>query len=305
MPRTKRGIVVLVAAVVLLLGAAAGYSRTSEMVIPDDPPGGGGPAYPAEKVESAVVEEINTSGSADYFIWMMSQADLGPAAALRTKAEKGLFVYNALTQMANSSQASLRASLDSQGVTYESLYIVNGILVRGGTLATLADAANRADVREITANHEFQADLPPTDTPPAAAGIESNILFVGADIVWNRGQTGQGSVLAANDTGLDEDHPAIKSHYRGCLNPPTCTSEDHHYDWWDATRTYLTDPFDGNSHGTHVTGTMVGDDGGANRIGVAPGAKTIHCKNLNNGGGGTDAWILECFQWDLAPWDLN
>ena len=58
-------------------------------------------------------------------------------------------------------------------------------------------------------------------------------------------------------------------------------------------------PRDYDGHGTHTTGTMVGDDGGANQIGVAPGAQWIACGGL----GGTDP--LDCFEFFLAPWDLN
>jgi subtilisin family serine protease len=119
------------------------------------------------------------------------------------------------------------------------------------------------------------------------------------------GITGSGTVVAVDDTGLDEDHPAIRSHYRGCLNPPSCTSEDHNYDWWDATGTYPYDPWDGHGHGTFCTGVAIGDDGGANQIGMAPGAKTIHCKVLTDGGSANDAQVMECFQWNLAPWDLT
>ena len=40
---------------------------------------------------------------------------------------------------------------------------------------------------------------------------------------------------------------------------------------------------DDNDHGTHTTGTMVGDDGLGNRIGVAPGARWIACRNMDRG----------------------
>ena len=50
-------------------------------------------------------------------------------------------------------------------------------------------------------------------------------------------------------------------------------------------------------------GTMVGDDGGANQIGMAPGAKWIGCRNMNVGDG-TPATYTECWQWFLAPTDL-
>jgi subtilisin family serine protease len=51
-------------------------------------------------------------------------------------------------------------------------------------------------------------------------------------------------------------------------------------------------------------GTMVGDDGAGNQIGMAPGAKWIGCRNMERGWG-TPATYTECFQWFLAPTDLN
>ena len=51
-------------------------------------------------------------------------------------------------------------------------------------------------------------------------------------------------------------------------------------------------------------GTMVGDDGGANQIGMAPGARWIGCRNMDQGNG-TPATYAECFQWFVAPTDLN
>jgi hypothetical protein len=259
------------------------------------------------KVEALVLDELAAGGQTDFFVWMSEKADLSPAAQLHTKAEKGQFVYETLLATANRTQADLRRTLDGQGVTYEAFYIANKVLVRGGSQALLTTLAARADVAQITANHQFQLQEPFKDASAAntPAGIESNITFVKAPDVWALGYTGQGTVMAGNDTGLDETHPAIKAHYRGCLNPPTCTSYDHNYNWWDATGTYPTDPWDGFGHGTHTTGTMVGDDGGANQIGVAPGAQTVHCKNMTDGGSGDDGTFTTCFQWDLAPWDLN
>ena len=42
-------------------------------------------------------------------------------------------------------------------------------------------------------------------------------------------------------------------------------------------------PCDDQGHGTHTTGTTAGSDGGANQVGVAPGAKWIGCRNMDQG----------------------
>ncbi len=263
-----------------------------------------------DKVEPLVLQELDAQGRTDFFLWLAEQADVSGASRIPDRLARRTYVYETLRATTERTQAPLRRILDAEGVAYRPYYIVNAILVQGGDYDLLMNLARRPEVASITANHRFLA-LDPNEAeqavsmPSSPQTVEPNISFVKADQVWTMGYTGQGTVLAGNDTGLDEDHPAIARHYRGCLNPPTCSSENHNYNWWDATGTYPTDPYDGHGHGTHTTGTMVGDDGGTNQIGMAPGAQTIHCKNMDNGGYGQDAWFLECFEWDLAPWDLN
>ena len=55
---------------------------------------------------------------------------------------------------------------------------------------------------------------------------------------------------------------------------------DHNYNWYNprgpnATCPDPSVPCDDDGHGFRTTGTMIGDDGGANQIGVAPGAEWI------------------------------
>jgi subtilisin family serine protease len=259
------------------------------------------------KIELLVLQEIETQGNTDFFIWLREKADLKPAAQIETKLEKGRFVFNALYTTAEQTQQETRSFLDRVGVSYRAFYIANKILVQNGDQDLLTALADRPDVEKITANHKYFLDQPEDKRPAAdsATTIEPNLAYINADDVWAMGYNGDGIVLAANDTGLEVTHPAIAPHYRGCLNPPTCSNWDHNYNWWDATGTYPTDPHDGFGHGTHVTGIMIGDDLNGNQIGVAPGARTVHCKNMTDEGSSDDATLTECFQWDLAPWDLN
>ncbi|HLF88088.1 MAG TPA: S8 family serine peptidase, partial [Anaerolineales bacterium] len=260
---------------------------------------------PKSKIEPLLLKQITRSSQADFFIWLAEKADLSEAANLSTKEAKGQFVFDTLRETAERTQKNLRAYLDSQGISYQPYYIANKILVRSGGETLLLTLAARPDVARITANHTFQLEEPMISPegkiPDSPDAVEGNIGFVNADDVWAAGITGVGTVLAGNDTGMDWEHPALINQYRG-WNGATA---DHNYNWWDATGTYPNAPGDGFGHGTHTTGTMVGDDGGTNQIGMAPGAKTIHCKNLDDFGGGDDATITECFEWDLAPWDLN
>ncbi len=262
------------------------------------------------KIEQQVLDELAAKGQTDFIIVMKDQADLSATSSMKTKVEKGDFVYNTLRVTADRTQKGLRTYLDKQGAKYTSYYIVNAILVSGGTQDLVMAIASRSDVASVSANHAFrvEADKPLLKDvgPEAPAAVEPNITFVNADDVWALGDTGQGMVLAGNDTGLLWTHPAIQPHYRGWNG----VTADHNYNWWSAVPGSYPEPSDGGGYGggygTMSTGTMVGDDGAGNQIGMAPGAKTIHCKNqLNPYGDSQDAWYTECFEWDLAPWDLN
>ena len=297
----------LVLGLLLSLGVpqpAAGADGTVQVIGSDGARlGSTAAADPLAKIEPQVLEEIQASGQTDFFVWLNSKADLSSASTLSSQESKGEFVFSTLESDAHASQLGVAAALAQAGVNYESYYIVNRVLVHGGSRSLALELASRPDVQQVTANHTFQLDPLEMHPDPAgqAQGVGSNLSFIKVDQVWAMGYTGTGIVIANQDTGVQWDHPAIKNHYRGWNG----TTADHNYNWWDATGTYPTVPNDDHGHGTHTSGTLVGDDGAGNQIGVAPGAKTIHCKSFTNSGSTTDANVLTCFQWFLAPWDLN
>jgi subtilisin family serine protease len=113
-------------------------------------------------------------------------------------------------------------------------------------------------------------------------------------------------VVGGLDSGYRWTHSALKQNYRG-WNGQTA---DHNYNWHDAIHTgggicgpNTQAPCDDSGHGTHTAGITVGDDGTGNQIGVAPGAKWIGCRNMDQGNG-TPARYTECFQFMIAPTDL-
>jgi len=114
-------------------------------------------------------------------------------------------------------------------------------------------------------------------------------------------------VVASADTGIQWNHPALVNQYRGWDG----ALADHNYSWHDAIHSgggscgaNSAVPCDDTNHGTHTVGTMLGDDGGSNQIGMAPDAQWIACRNMNQGVGSPTTYT-ECFQWFVAPTDLN
>jgi serine protease AprX len=270
----------------------------------------GAPAPPAavSKIDSRVLAQLAGGGQSDFLVVLGDQADLSGAAGLASKIEKGRYVYHTLLKKAQGTQRPLIAWLQAQHVEYRAFYIVNMVWVAGGLSLAQALAA-RADVARIDANPLMKGveSTSAATQAPAPAGIEPNVTYVHADQLWALGFTGQGIVIGSGDTGIQWDHPALKPHYRGWNG----AAADHNFNWHDSIHTGggscghdAVAPCDDLHHGTHTMGTAVGDDGGSNQIGVAPGAKWIGCRNMDQGNG-TPARYIECFQFFLAPYPIT
>ena len=241
---------------------------------------------------------------------LREQSDLRGARALPTKVEKGAFVMDALRSTAERSQKPLLDFLAARGAEHRPFWVANMIWVRGSA-SLVEELASRGDVFHIYANPKVRFDGPVASRPAPAFpsspdAIEWGVMKVRAPEVWALGFTGQGIVVGGQDTGYEWDHPALKLHYRGWLG----LAANHNYNWHDAIHSGggscgadSDEPCDDHSHGTHTMGTMVGDDGFSNQIGVAPGAKWIGCRNMDQGAG-TPTTYAECFEWFIAPTNL-
>jgi subtilisin family serine protease len=264
----------------------------------------------AAKISPQLAAATATGGSSEALIVLNEQADLGGAANLPTKLEKGQFVYNALRTVAERSQAPIRKMLQERGIAFQSFYTVNMIKVTASR-DVLYELAGRNDVQRLDANPKVHVAVPTANlismpTAPSlnvttAGVIEWNVQKVNAPQVWALGYHGEGMVIAGADTGVQWDHISLKSHYRGWNG----TTVDHNYNWHDATSAHSPTPVDPQFHGTFTMSEMVGDDGLGNQVGVAPGAKWIACRNMDQHGVGSPAQYIECFDFLLAPYPIG
>lgn len=296
MPRPSLAVLAFV--ITLVLGASSLAAAPSTQASPQW----------QDKVDPWVLE-TGARGSTDFLVFLADQADLAAAVNLGTKAEKGEYVHRTLSRQAERTQGPLRRRLAELGVEYRPFWVANMIWVRGG-LDVVQILAERTDVAHIYANpqvklNEVEAAGAVDSAQPTA--IEWNIAKVNAPQVWTAGVYGAGVVIGGQDTGYRWTHNALKSKYRG-WNGETA---DHNYNWHDAIHTAgsicganAPAPCDDYGHGTHTMGTMVGDDGGSNQVGMAPGAKWIGCRNMDRGNG-TPATYAECYEWFVAPYVGN
>jgi subtilisin family serine protease len=271
------------------------------------------PRQPATaKVDPRVLADTANGGLAPIIVLLTTRPDVSAAPAMRDPVARGWYVYGTLRDSAERSQRGLRALLDARGIPYRAYWAANALALTADR-ALVDLLAARPDVRAVESDRPVRGvePLPPAaDVSPRtrdAAAVEWGVGNVNAPALWAAGYTGQGIVVGVQDTGIQWDHPALRPHYRGWNG----TTADHSYHWYDAIHSAPGNPCGSNApapcddhgHGTHVTGTAVGDDGAGNQIGVAPGAKWIGCRNMNQNFG-TPSTYTECFQFFIAPTDL-
>ncbi len=271
-----------------------------------------------KKVDASLLEKTAAGQAVEFLILLPQQADLSAARQLKTKNEKATYVFGTLRQTATTTQAGLKAFLTQNNAPHEGIFIVNAIKAKGD-FNLINQLAQRSDVAQIVDNPTMRFAEPVERQEDGAVServlIEWGIDMINANDVWALGYRGQGVTVGGQDTGYDWTHPALRNKYRGYYAPTDTT--DHNYHWhdaihsisplsWDTINPCGLDspvPCDDNSHGTHTMGTMIGSDGD-NEIGVAPDASWCACRNMERGNGSPFTY-LECFQWFIAPTDLN
>jgi serine protease AprX len=299
----------LVVAIVAAIGAIASSRTVSQGSFPV--PGG------TTKIAPWVMQHTSYGQQAEFFVVLAEQADLSFAGNLPTKTEKARYVYDTLRNKSQTTQGPILQWLQERGIEHRSFYIVNAILVKGTREIAEAFAA-RPDVTRVEGNPLIENNLP----QPRPAGdassqfrtgegpntIEPGIVYTHAPNVWALGFTGQNIVVGSEDTGVRWTHNALKPHYRGWDGQ----NADHNYNWHDAIHDSSGNPCgndspqpcDDEDHGSHTTGTAIGDDGMGNQIGMAPGAKWIACRALDQTTG-SPARFIECMEWFLAPYPIG
>jgi subtilisin family serine protease len=250
---------------VVVLGAAAFLATVAAAPAPDS----------SGKIDELVLSQLKTSQRTNVFAKMASNADLRGAAGIADRVARLNHVHDTLTALAATSQQDITAFLDGQGVRYESFWINNSVYVYDADRALVDALAARSDVAYVRGDHEVPL-VRPVSVQEAAEpqAVEWGISMINANDVWAQGNKGAGVVVANIDTGVRWTHDAIDNQYRGVAG-------DHDYNWWDPDHS-LSVPTDSVGHGTHTMGTMVGDDGGSNQIGVAPEAKWIAAQGCDS-----------------------
>ncbi|WP_158645733.1 S8 family serine peptidase [Stackebrandtia albiflava] len=256
------------------------------------------------KVDPDVVSTLAEQGETSFWVKLDSRADLSAAKLLTDKDAKTTAVYEALTSHARETQADLIDLLKDRGAEYKSHWIANTIKVTGD-VDLLGELAMQVEVATVESDAELQAvqplDVKPTDVQPN--GVEWGLDNIKAPQTWAEfGALGDDIVVANIDSGAQFDHPALVDNYRGNNGDGTFT---HDYNYADPGGYCGADPVcTTGDHGSHTMGTMMGDDGQGNQIGVAPNAKWIATVGCGVRTCSLDA-LMGSGEWIVAPTKLD
>ncbi|MFK0281085.1 S8 family serine peptidase [Streptomyces sp. NPDC090499] len=114
------------------------------------------------------------------------------------------------------------------------------------------------------------------------ASLDVSVPQIGAPEVWQAGYDGTGVEVAVLDTGVDLGHPDLAGKIAGSESfVPDETVQD------------------GFGHGTHVASTIAGSGAASDGRykGVAPGARLLVGKVLDDTGNGQSSWIIAGMEW--------
>lgn len=227
-------------------------------------------------------------------------------------AQRNLEVLAALHYNAESTQpafeAELRQAMSQKHVEGYTAYWIENLFVVYASKEWLESLRDRTDVKYVTEN--FRAELiepimdDESDNRPPRNPLDTETTTPGQNAIGatrvNRelGITGQGVLVANCDTGVDGNHPALASRWRGNFAPlAEC--------WHDALGNAPNFPSDLNNHGTHVMGTITGRAiSGVDTItvGSAPNARWIADNSINQGvSGAFNNDVIAAFQWFANP----
>ncbi|WP_088036097.1 S8 family serine peptidase [Evansella clarkii] len=183
--------------------------------------------------------------------------------------------------------SSIEAAVSSATINQEYDYVFSGFSVEVAQ-NELHELAAVAGVKAVYPNETYEvssvdeAEL--IDAESFSPAMMDSAPFIGSDLAWDAGYTGEGVTVAVIDTGVDYTHPELADNFGD-------------YKGWDFVdnndspqETPAGDPRgDSTNHGTHVAGTVAAN---GDIKGVAPDATLLAYRVLGPGGSGTTENVI-------------
>lgn len=266
------------------------------------------------QIDEALRQRLAEKAATECLLIFREQADLSACPKSFSKEQKTRWVFERLQKSAAQTQRRISIELQRLGVDFQAFYLINALRIPEVDDRLAEWLAAQPEVAALTINPVLSFSPPKImdqslhlrEDPEIGWGVDR----MNAPAVWALGFRGQAVVVGGQDTGYEWDHPALKKSYRGYQNGQV----DHNYHWHDAIHEDLhpddqanpcgydsPTPCGDNPHGNLTIAVAVGETP-HHKVGMAPNAKWIGCRNMDRGFG-SPATYLECFEWFLAPTD--
>ncbi|WP_437101931.1 S8 family peptidase [Streptomyces sp. enrichment culture] len=210
------------------------------------------------------------SGTLDQRLFDVTELD---KAATRKAQKNGLKVIVGYRGSAGAAKAGVRDA----GTLRRSLTALNAdaVQIPAGDTAGLWDAVTDGDKTASGIAHVWLDGV-------REASLDKSVPQIGAPTAWKAGYTGKGVKVAVLDTGVDTRHVDLKDQVIASRNFTTAADAADHF-----------------GHGTHVASIVAGTGAksGGKYKGVAPDAKLLNGKVLDDSGFGDDSGILAGMEW--------
>lgn len=122
---------------------------------------------------------------------------------------------------------------------------------------------------------------------PVYSALDIAVPAVGGKVAHDAGLTGKNITVAVLDTGI---HP----------HPDFTKLQNRIFAWNDLVN-QKNEPYDDNGHGTHVAGIIAGNGHSSEGkyVGMAPDARLVGVKVLDEDGGGASSTVISGIEWCL------
>src|SRR5436190_8237626 len=298
--KVAAGFLLSVGLLAALTWAGVAWAGSPQYHVPGAVPAKPADTHPTGKLYGQLAAKVANSPSdalVRVIVHLKDQADLSKwPSNNRSGAILRLQSVAALTQPQVVSAAQAASSRVN---VYERYWIFNGFAV-AAPVSVVQQLAARGDVDYIVEDGTLtMPELPVADNGRDDPAANWNIYQVNAPRTWALGFVGEGRTLANLDSGVDGNHQALSTRWRGIL--PGHTPADS---WLDPFNISPNFPSATGSHGTHTMGTIAGsfgDSTGQGEIGQSKAASWIACRIYDTSGKGPFSQMHRCFQFMADP----
>lgn len=235
-----------------------------------------------QNIHSKVLDQVKALGNQET-VFIEESLDtktnhlLNVIIELKESAQQGIS-----PQTIDAKQNSFIQTLNNQGLditvgrTFQKVFNGMAMTIPGNKIAEVAANPN---VKAIYEDGVVMA------TPIYSQDASDGAPFIGAHEMNAAGFRGQGMKVGVIDTGIDYLHPDLKDAFKGGYD-----FVDNDRDPYETTPSRWTQE---TTHGTHVSGTIVGKNVSGHGVrGVAPEADLYVYRVLGSGGSGTDSNVI-------------